>query len=68
MISNIFLFNSNKFVFSKKQFYHIYLFRSSKIYSFYVNSSFNTFPILLQHEDVKKLLRRILEYCAIKVN
>ena len=38
-------FQSNKFVFSKKRFYHIYFFHSSKIYFYYMNFLFNNFPV-----------------------
>ena len=42
---NIFSFSQNKFAFSKKYFYHMYLSHSNKIYFYYMNFSLNTFLV-----------------------
>ena len=42
---NKFSLSQNKSVFSKKYFYHIFFFHSSKIYFHYMNFSLNTFPV-----------------------
>ena len=41
----IFSPSQNKFVSSRKHFYHIYFFHSSKIYFYYMNFSLNTFLV-----------------------
>ena len=61
---NIFSFSQNKFVFSKKYFYHIYLFHSSKINIYYMNFSLNTFLVSISSICIYKS-QNLLSVCKL---